>query len=840
MRVLLACLACLVLSVANAAKAQDVTTLLSPSKPKAPEAITLADIPGRADADERYAEEVSLRAARADPLGRLVPRLATIEKSVAEKNGLFAYGELRTLPVLRLESMERHWKFDARQYARWRGDMQASVAPYAQDAAELALRRADWELTRQGMAADGTPDALRSRVEGVSARLQAAEQALSTPLAGQIRLGGQDLATLTPTQRREIWARRVKLVPQNALSSLNPSVRVGDDAIAYADRRLFRLDAPPLWRVQDRTVLRQDVADSLKREVQQENSFVAQYAAADVGNQRLLHVLQLLLLPVLLWIAWRHRRRRLDPTAVLATEAESRVVGRPFSTWLLLSMIGVLVFEPNAPLFLHQLAMLVALIPVLRLMPQQGRRLLGPWPYLATTFYLLQHLAVLLMASDYLYRLYYLALSLLALAATGWLLWRSRGERYAGVAGRAGQLVHGLAWGGVAILSAAIVANVLGNVSLAEMLTAGIIESGYFALVLYAAVTVLEALLRRLGARPEVRRLWLMRRHGGHLLDTLARWARVAAVIGWIAYTMTRFRIFRPVYDTAKAIVTHRFEYGELSISLGHVLVFSIGVVLAVWVARTLRALLREEVLPRMSLPRGVDNSVASLSYYVLLLVGLLAALSAAGFKIGQLAFMFGALGVGIGLGLQDVVRNFVSGLILMFERPVKPGDAVDIGGTAGRIRTIGMRATTVRSYDGADVVVPNGMLLSDKVTNWTLVDQNRRVDVDLGVAYGSDVTRVMQLLQETTRTTPGIADDPAPAVLFTGFGASSLDFAIRAWTRRFDDWGTTRSDLMARLYAALTEAGIEIPFPQQDLHLRTVSEQVLHSLARPPPSQQD
>ena len=138
-------------------------------------------------------------------------------------------------------------------------------------------------------------------------------------------------------------------------------------------------------------------------------------------------------------------------------------------------------------------------------------------------------------------------------------------------------------------------------------------------------------------------------------------------------------------------------------------------------------------------------------------------------------------------------------------------------------------------------MVVPNGMLLSDKVTNWTLVDQNRRVDVDLGVAYGSDVTRVMQLLQETTRTTPGIADDPAPAVLFTGFGASSLDFAIRAWTRRFDDWGTTRSDLMTRLYAALTEAGIEIPFPQQDLHLRTVSEQVLRSLARSPsPQQQD
>lgn len=809
-------LACLVLFATSVAVAQDATTLLSPAKPKAPEAIALAEIPGRADADERYAEEVSLRAARGNPLGRLVSRLAAIEQSVAQKNGLFAYGELRTLPVVRLESMERHWKFDARQYARWRADMQAAVAPYAEDAAELSLRRADWDLTRKEMASDSTPEALRSRVDGVSARLQQAEQALSSPLAEQIGLG----------RRANLLAARI----QSGQQTIN-------DAIAYSDRRLLRLDAPPLWRVENPGALRDDIAGRLTREIQSENSFVAQYAAADMGNQRLLQALQLLLLPVLLCVAWRHRRRGVDPSAVLATDAEERVIQRPFSTWLLLSMIGVLVLEPNAPLFVHQIAMLIALVPVLRLMPQQGRRLLGPWPYLATAFYLLQRLSVLLMASDYLYRLYYLLLAVLALAATAWLLWRSRGQRFAGVAGSAGRLVHALAWAGVAVLIVSVGANVVGNVSLAEMLASGIIESGYFALVLYAAVTVFEALLRRLGARRGVRRLWLMRRHGGTLLESVARWARIAAVIGWVAYTMSRFRIFRPVYDTAKAIVTHRFEYGELSISLGHVLVFVIGVVLAVWIARTLRALLREEVLPRMSLPRGVGNSVASLSYYALLLLGLLAALSAAGFKIGQLAFLFGALGVGIGLGLQDVVKNFVSGLILMFERPVQPGDAVDISGTTGRVRAIGMRATTVRTYDGADVVVPNGMLLADKVTNWTLTDQNRRVDVDLGVAYGSDVTRVMQLLQETTRATPGIADDPAPAVLFTGFGASSLDFAIRAWTHQFDDWSTIRSDLMSRLYAALAGADIEIPFPQQDVHVRTVSEDVLRSLvARPEP----
>lgn len=812
-RALLACLVCLCGLAAPGVHAQEATTLLTPGKPKAPEAIALADIPGRADADERYAEEVALRAARVDPLGRLVPRLAAIEQSVDQKSRLFGYGELRTLPVVRLESMARHWKFDARQYGRWRMDMQASVAPYGQDAAELARRRGDWDLTRQAIAAGSTPEALSQRVDSVIARLQQAEQALSSPLAEQIGLG-----------------RRANLLD----ARIQSGQQAVDDAIAYADRRLLRLDAPPLWRVRDEATPRQDMVDTLGKGIQAEGSFLTQYAAADLGNQRLLHVLQLLLLPALLWVAWRHRRRGVDPAAAVATDAELRVIRRPVSTWLLLSMIGVLVLEPNAPLFLHQIAMLVALVPVLRLIPQQGRRLLGPWPYLATAFYLLQRLSVLLVASDLLYRLYYLGLAALALMVTLWLLWRSRGQARPGLAGRTGRGMHALAWTAVAALAVSLAANVLGNVSLAEMLASGVIESGYFALVLYAAVTVFEALLRRLGARRAVRGLWVMRRHGGTLLQTLARWARLAAVVGWIAYTMGRFRIFRPAYDAATAVATHRFEYGELSLSLGHVLVFFLGVFVAFRVAGLLRALLREEVLPRMSLPRGVDNSVASLSYYALLLVGLVAALSAAGFKIGQLAFLFGALGVGIGLGLQDVVRNFVSGLILMFERPVQPGDVVDISGTSGRVRNIGMRATTVRTFDGADVVVPNGMLLSDKVTNWTLTDHARRLDVDLGVAYGTDVTRVMQLLAEATRTTPGVAEDPAPTVLFTGFGASSLDFAIRAWTPDFDNASTVRSQLLGRLHAALQAAGIEIPFPQQDLHVRTVSEEVLRSLARP------
>jgi len=141
------------------------------------------------------------------------------------------------------------------------------------------------------------------------------------------------------------------------------------------------------------------------------------------------------------------------------------------------------------------------------------------------------------------------------------------------------------------------------------------------------------------------------------------------------------------------------------------------------------------------------------------------------------------------------------------------------------------MRATTIKTFDGADVVVPNGTLLSEKLTNWTLLDRNRRLDIDIGVAYGSDPAALSALLQKTALQTPGIVSSPEPVVLFLGFGASALNFGIRAWTYDYDNSATIRSDLVTRIYGALNQAGIEMPFPQQDIHLRSVSEEAVERL---------
>jgi len=169
------------------------------------------------------------------------------------------------------------------------------------------------------------------------------------------------------------------------------------------------------------------------------------------------------------------------------------------------------------------------------------------------------------------------------------------------------------------------------------------------------------------------------------------------------------------------------------------------------------------------------------------------------------------------------VVNNFVSGLILLFERPIQVGDVVEVGTVSGQVTRIGVRSSTVRTFPGAEVIVPNATLISTEVTNWTLSDRRRRIDVAVGVAYESRPQQVIDLLLASVQGRAGVLDSPPPAALLVRFGESSIEFALRFWTDDFDRWTLLASEVMIEVLASLGRAGIRIPFPQRDLHLRSL-----------------
>jgi small-conductance mechanosensitive channel len=216
-----------------------------------------------------------------------------------------------------------------------------------------------------------------------------------------------------------------------------------------------------------------------------------------------------------------------------------------------------------------------------------------------------------------------------------------------------------------------------------------------------------------------------------------------------------------------------------------------------------------------------VPHAIARLNRYGVIIIGAAVATTAAGFDIGKATILMGALGVGVGFGLQNVVNNFVSGLILLFERPIRVGDIVEVGSASGEVQEIGMRATRVKNWQGAELIVPNASLISAEVVNWTLKRDLRRLELPVGVAYGSDPVVVERLLVAAAAAHSQVFEHPEPYCLFMAFGDSSLDFELRAWVPATKGVRVA-SELRFEIVRALDEAGITIPFPQREVRLRT------------------
>jgi small-conductance mechanosensitive channel len=276
--------------------------------------------------------------------------------------------------------------------------------------------------------------------------------------------------------------------------------------------------------------------------------------------------------------------------------------------------------------------------------------------------------------------------------------------------------------------------------------------------------------------------------------------------------------------STEVAWLNKGITIGKAKITILNVCYVIIFLLLIGYISKIIRKALQDEVLPRTRLDIGARASLVNVVVYSLWILAIYTGINILGINLSSLAFMAGALGIGIGFGLQNIVNNFISGIILLFDPSIQVGDMVQIGEDWGTVNRINIRTTIVQTFDNAALIIPNSQMLSNRVTNWSYKDPKVRRQVDVGVAYGSDVQLVRKVLLEIIHDMPEMMDDPAPRVDFSDFADSALIFRIRFWINSPEFWLTAPTELRFRIDEEFKKHGIEIAFPQQDIHIRSAS----------------
>lgn len=377
---------------------------------------------------------------------------------------------------------------------------------------------------------------------------------------------------------------------------------------------------------------------------------------------------------------------------------------------------------------------------------------------------------------------------------------------------------------------AALGLNIIGRVTLAKVLNTGANYGALEALNLVVFVEIIiDAVYLSMEARKKNSTLTPYFEFKG-IENWLRKGLGLFAGFLWLVIFTQSLHIYDAIFGSITAFLSTEQHIGNMTFSFGSIVIF----IFVIWISGLLSKIVSLIFSDREITPNGdTINKLGSSMLLVRLSIiaaGIILAFGASGIPLDKLTIVIGALGVGIGFGLQGIVNNLVSGIVLAFEKPIKIGDIIEVGDRSGTVKEIGVRSSKLTTYDGSEVIVPNGDMLSQHLINWTRNNNNRRVQIPVGVAYGSDIEKVKEIILQILKDNQDVLKFPEPLIRFQNFGDNSVNMDVFFWAH-IDKWLALKSEIFANIYTKLNAEGISIPFPQRDLHIKSIDGGVLNEI---------
>ncbi|PQP35564.1 hypothetical protein C6A37_01770 [Desulfobacteraceae bacterium SEEP-SAG9] len=690
------------------------------------------------------------------------------------------------------------WQRRLIQVSTWLTLLTQRAVELQEDLDHLSQLKATWTQTRNITQAGQAPGIVLHQIKAVLASIETAHMPLKTQEKAVLDLQG------------DVAAKRAHCdeVLKQILKARNSAVQ---DITAWESLPIWSLG---LWDDVRGTLLHrmQVIARGFRINIHE--------YVRDPSRGMPLHALFFLVLMAATCSARRKKRQWKD--SGVGVSPVVKVFDHPYSAALLIVLLAATSVESPTPVHVKEVFVVLALAPMIRLVRPVIDPRLAPAIFTAVFLYAVDVFRQTFCCTPPVDQALLILESLVSIVVLGWMLHAGR-LRHNPEQAQGNLLLRNLpllAKVLMLILTAGCLAAALGFTRLAPLITPSILSGAVFALSLYAFVRVAGGMTVVVLRSRALQRLHMVRNHSDRLQRWIHRLLVWIAIFFWINRSLEYIGLFDPVLSIGSEILGWRLKRGSISISIEDIFVFGLTVSMAYLLSALIRFTLREEVYPRRSVTRGMSYAYSRLIHYIIVAIGFLVGLGALGMNLTQVTVLAGAFGVGIGFGLQNVVNNFVCGLILLFERPVHVGDIVEVGSLLGEVRRIGIRSSTVRTYQGADIIVTNSELITANVTNWTFSDKLRRIDLPVGVNYSAAPQAMIELLEKTAQAHSDVLKNPPPIGLFIGYGDSSINFELRAWTDQFDNWRVVRSELAIAVYDAVHAAGFSFPFPQREVRL--------------------
>jgi len=705
---------------------------------------------------------------------------------------------LQGMPTIEaLQDFQARWKPRQVQIGDWLDQLTKQALALKDALSRLDDLQALWNRTRDSLQASAAPPATLHQIEQV---LRAIE-------TGQTTLGRQHDGILNLQSR-----------VSEEMTRCNDLLARIDKAQKRAMAGLLTREREPIWHAESWAAARTLLPDQIRKTAGAVRTDIVQFFRDPYKGLPLQAILLIVLIGVF------SAGRRVVAKRPADDEKEMALIGifeRPYAAAFFLVWFFATRYGSPTPPMVQELFTVLAIIPILRLLQPVISAEFMPALVALGVLYLVDTLRGLLAGAFVAEPLLLMVEGLGGILTLGWLL-TARREALASVepvqASR--PVIAMVVRCFIFYLVVGALAGAVGHLRVARLITSGTLSAAVLALALWAAVRVFS------GALGVALRLWPLRllrmvqNHRDLLAQRACRLLAVMAVLGWTMRLLERLGFLDPIQALGSGILTMKLERGSISISIGDLLAFAAAMAVSYLLSAFVRFTLQEEIYSRARIPSGTAYASSRLLHYTILAIGFVIGLGLLGMDLTKVSVVAGALGVGIGFGLQSVVNNFVSGLILLFERPVHVGDTIEVGGLFGEVRRIGFRASTVRTFQGADIVIPNAEFITANLTNWTTSDRLRRIDLPVSVNYASEPSQVIEVLQEVARVHPKVLSFPDLRCFFMNYGDSSINFELRIWTDQSSDYIQLRSDLNTAVYGAVKAAGMSFPFPQREVRL--------------------